>query len=144
MWVRENRPSTPAGAGLRMSGLHPTVRAELAERAIEASAARLMSYRVISMQNRGLVPNHEAAAVKLYAAEVNQRTTNTAIKLAGLFGQLMRGDRENANGAATRWAPNKGRFPRAYLGAVASTIAGGTSEINRMTIATRGLGLPRD
>src|SRR5438309_8919573 len=126
--------------------LHPTVRLELAERAIEASAARLMSYRVISMQNRGLVPNHEASAVKIYAAELNQRITNTAIKVAGLFGQLDPSRKSNGEkqSATSRYAPNKGRFARTYLQAVASTIAGGTSEINRNIIASRGLGLPRD
>ncbi len=121
------------------------LRIEIAERAIEAEAARLMSYRVISMQNRGLVPNHEASAVKIYAAELNQRITATQMKVAGLFGQLMGpGGRENGSAADARWAPKRGRFARAYLGAVASTIAGGTSEINRNIIATRGLGLPRD
>jgi alkylation response protein AidB-like acyl-CoA dehydrogenase len=125
--------------------LHPTVRLELAERAIEASTARLMSYRVISMQNRGLVPNHEASAVKIYAAELNQRITNTAIKVAGLFGQLEPSRKSDGEQSATsRYSPNKGRFARTYLQAVASTIAGGTSEINRNIIASRGLGLPRD
>ena len=116
------------------NGLAPTIRTELAERSIEAHAARLMSYNVISMQNRGLVPNHEASAVKIYAGELNQRIQNTALKMLGLFGQLTGGP----------GAPNKGRFARVYLQAVASTIAGGTSEINRNIIATRGLGLPRD
>ena len=51
-----------------------------------------MSYQVISMQNRGLVPNHEASAVKIYAAELNQRIQNTALKIFGLYGQLDRGD----------------------------------------------------
>ncbi|MDO8615904.1 MAG: acyl-CoA dehydrogenase family protein [Dehalococcoidia bacterium] len=133
LWVKDRRGE-----------VQPTIRCELAERAIEAETARLLSYRVISMQNRGLVPNHEAAAVKLYAAELNQRVANTAIKLAGLYGQL-EGDRNAGAGSAiNRYAPNKGRFARAYLGAVASTIAGGTSEVNRNIIATRGLGLPRD
>ena len=76
-----------------------------------------MSYNVISMQNRGLVPNHEASAVKIYAGELNQRIQNTALKMLGLFGQLTGGP----------GAPNKGRFARVYLQAVASTIAGGTS-----------------
>ena len=119
------------------------MRNELAERAIEAAAARLMSYRVISLQNRGQVPNHEASAVKIYAAELNQRVTGTAIKVAGLYGQLERLRSAAKDAAANRYAPNKGRFARTYLQAVASTIAGGTSEINRGIIATRGLGLPR-
>jgi alkylation response protein AidB-like acyl-CoA dehydrogenase len=123
------------------SKLGRTHRAELADRFIEANAARLMSYQVISMQNRGLVPNHEASAVKIYAAELNQRTYNTAIKIFGMYGQLERGDK---GGVTERYAINKGRFARTYLQAVASTIAGGTSEINRNIIATRGLGLPRD
>ncbi|MDO8615902.1 MAG: hypothetical protein Q7T33_09240 [Dehalococcoidia bacterium] len=56
----------------------------------------------------------------------------------------LEGDRNAGAGSAiNRCAPNKGRYARAYLGAVASTPAGGTSEVNRNIIATRGLGLPR-
>ena len=58
----------------------------------------------------------------------------------GLPGLLTRGEAGSAN---DRHAPDKGRFGRVYLQSVASTIAGGTSEINRGIIATRGLGLPR-
>ncbi len=130
LWVKENRKGT----------LQPTAKMELAERSIEAEAARLMSYRVISLQNRGQVPNHEASAVKIYAAELNQRIANTASNIIGLAGQLTRGEEGSAN---ARYTPNRGRFGRVYLQSVSSTIAGGTSEINRNIIATRGLGLPR-
>ena len=133
-----------SGIGNGKSGVAPTVRLEIAERAIEAEAARLMSYRVISMQNRGMVPNHEASAVKIYAAELNQRITGTAMKVAGLYGQLNWSSKAGEDSAVQRWTPNRGRFVRGYLGAISSTIAGGTSEINRNIIATRGLGLPRD
>jgi len=133
VWVKDRR-----------GAVQPTVRLELAERAIEAEAARLMSYRVITMQNRGMVPNHESSAVKIYAAELNQRITGTAMKVAGLFGQLNWTSKAADGSAVQRWTPNRGRFVRGYLGAVASTIAGGTSEINRNIIASRGLGLPRD
>jgi alkylation response protein AidB-like acyl-CoA dehydrogenase len=130
IWVKKHRPE----------GLDKSDKLELVDRQVEAEAARLMSYRVISLQNRGQVPNHEASAVKIYAGELHQRTMNTAVKIAGMYGQLDRGDRSQPDSAASRYGA---KWAGGYLRGVAQTIAGGTSEINRNIIATRGLGLPR-
>ena len=43
----------------------------------------------------------------------------------------------------SRWLRRKVRLQRRYLNSVSLTIAGGTSEIQRNIIVTRGLGLPR-
>jgi alkylation response protein AidB-like acyl-CoA dehydrogenase len=107
----------------------------LADRWIEASVARLMSYRVISMQNAGLVPNHEASMCKLFTSEMGQKIAALGLKLTGLYGTIVGGHQEYAQA---------GRYGVGYVGAVASTIAGGTSEIQRNIMAQRGLGLPRD
>ena len=85
------------------------------------------------MQANGLIPNHEASMTKLFASELGQRIARTGMKVLGLYGQLF-GDE----------APLKGRYESSYLTSLSSTIAGGTSEIQRNIIATRGLGLPRD
>ncbi len=119
--------------GPSMLQRHPLVRLELADRLVEAQAALMLSLRVAHLQNRGLVPNHEASMVKLFSTELSQRVARTEMKLVGLYGLLL-GDR----------APNRGRAAAAYLGSLSSTIAGGTSEIQRNIIAQRGLGLPRD
>ncbi|MCH8901186.1 MAG: acyl-CoA dehydrogenase family protein [Chloroflexi bacterium] len=112
---------------------NPGLRYELADRAVEAQVARLMSYRVISMQNNGLIPNHEASVAKLYSSELEQRIALTAMKTVGLYGQLIGGEATLSNSMA-----------RMYLYAVAVTIGGGTSEIQRNIIAMRGLGMPRE
>jgi alkylation response protein AidB-like acyl-CoA dehydrogenase len=114
---------------------HPTVRYELADRLLETQVARMLSYRVISMQAKGLVPNYEASMTKLYATELSQRIARTGMHVTGLYGQLLR-DSERA--------PRDGRYGSMYIQTVASTIAGGTSEVQRNIIAQRGLGLPRD
>jgi alkylation response protein AidB-like acyl-CoA dehydrogenase len=116
-------------------GHHPTVRYELAERLLETHVARMLSYRVISMQAKGLVPNYEASMTKLYATELSQRISRTGMHVTGLYGQLLRGSEH---------AARDGRYGSMYIQTVASTIAGGTSEVQRNIIATRGLGLPRD
>jgi alkylation response protein AidB-like acyl-CoA dehydrogenase len=126
-----------SGAGVV---LHPTVKLELAERSIEAETARLLSYRVVTLQNKGQVPNHEASTAKLFASELSQRVAETGVRVVGLYGQL---DRDREDGATKRYAPQNGRLMRAYLNAVSSTIAGGTSEIQRNIVAQRGLGLPK-
>jgi alkylation response protein AidB-like acyl-CoA dehydrogenase len=119
--------------GISRTGYLNSVKTELADRYVEANVARLMSYRVITMQAKGMIPNHEASMTKLFASELNQRISRTGIKVLGLYGQLW-GD----------GAPMRGRYESSYLTSLASTIAGGTSEIQRNIIATRGLGLPRD
>ena len=110
------------------------VRTELAERAVEAEIARLISYRLITIQKRGGIPNYEASMNKNYGAELSQRIASTGMHLLGMLGGLSHN---------SELAPLRGRINHVYLSSVASTIAAGTSEVNRNVIATRGLGLPR-
>jgi alkylation response protein AidB-like acyl-CoA dehydrogenase len=110
-------------------------RLEFADRYIEATVAKTLSQRVISMQARGLIPNYEASMTKVFATEFSQRIARTSTKLLGLYGGLR--DRNS------EYSPMRGRWATMYLASVSATIAGGTSEIQRNVIATRGLGLPR-
>ncbi len=112
---------------------NPHLRYELSDRMVETEVARMLSYRVASMQARGLIPNYEASSLKLFSTELNQRIARTAIHVLGLYGQL-KGET----------APNRGGWLATYLRSQAYTIEGGTSEIQRNIIAQRGLGLPRD
>jgi alkylation response protein AidB-like acyl-CoA dehydrogenase len=126
-YVREQRDGPRCAIGHNAS-----LRYVIAERAVEAEVARLMSYQVVSMQNAGLIPNKEASVAKLYTSELDQRISATWMKVLGLYGQWRERD-----------APVGGIVPRRLLLNVASTIGGGTSEIMRNIIAQRGLGLPR-
>ncbi|MDE3094377.1 MAG: acyl-CoA dehydrogenase family protein [Chloroflexota bacterium] len=123
-----------AQAHRRADGAWPSVRYEVVDRAVETEVAIIFSYRVVTMQAKGQIPNQEASITKLFASELAQRIARTGIKVAGLHGQL---------GAGSPHAPLGGRFEAWYRIAVGATIAGGTSEIQRSVIAQRGLGLPR-
>jgi len=127
-FARKN-PAIAVGAKKR------EVKLAFADRLIEANVAKLMSYRVVSMQNAGLVPNHEASMCKLFGSEMQQRIAALGVKLNGLYSQVIGGKPE--------WSV-AGRFGIGHVAAVSSTIAGGTSEIQRNIMAQRGLGLPRD
>jgi len=110
------------------------IRSELADRAIEAQVEALVCYRIISMQERGEIPNKESSIAKLYSSELDVRLAATAMHLGGLYSQIT--DREDTSAMG-------GKFPRFYMHSTTSPIGGGTSEIQRNIIAMRGLGLPR-
>jgi alkylation response protein AidB-like acyl-CoA dehydrogenase len=110
-------------------------RLDFADRYIEAAVAKTLSQRVISMQARGMIPNYEASMTKVFSTEFSQRIARTATKLLGSYGGVRNGPAE--------YTPMSGRWATMYLSTVSATIAGGTSEIQRNVIATRGLGLPR-
>ncbi len=111
------------------------VRYKLADLWLELHITRLLSYRVVSLQERGLVPNHEASIIKVFNSELSQRVARSGLSILGLYGQLE---------PKSPHARLRGRFEKSYLSTVGSTIAAGTSEIQRNIIATRGLGLPRN
>ncbi len=111
--------------------LTPELRQEIVDRWVETETLYQFSFRIISMQASGLVPNYEASTAKLFASELSQRLAQTATKVFGLHAQHWSG----AVPAST--------FTRNYVGMVPATIRGGTSEVQRNVIATRGLGLPR-
>ncbi len=104
------------------------VRHEIAQRYIEAEVMYQFSSRIISMQQHGQIPNDEASMAKLYNSELSQRLAQTCMQALGLRGNVVDGD---------------STFGRHYLAMVPATIRGGTSEVQRNVIATRGLGLPR-
>ena len=107
-------------------------RLALAQLAIELDLGRLLAYRVAWMQSQGLVPNYEASISKMFGTEWQQRMSRTALAIVGLEGAAARDSSSFAR-----------RVQRQYLSSVSATIGGGTSEIQRNIIATRGLGLPR-
>ena len=110
------------------------VRDLLAEMYVEVEVARLFAYKVAWMQSEGLVPNKEASISKVFGTETYQRVAETGLRILGLFGQLTQEDKR---------APLEGRVQDAWRHSFSGKIAGGTSEIQRNIIATRGLGLPR-
>jgi alkylation response protein AidB-like acyl-CoA dehydrogenase len=114
---------------------YDSIRHEIADRFVETEVMFNFSFRIISMQDRGLIPNYEASTSKLFNSELVQRLSNTGVKTFGMYGNVW--DRDSA------YAPLEAQFTHTYVGGVSATIAAGTSEIQRNIIATRGLGLPR-
>ncbi|MEZ4501775.1 MAG: acyl-CoA dehydrogenase family protein [Dehalococcoidia bacterium] len=114
-----------------------TLRHEVADRHIETEILFNFAFRIVSMQNAGIVPNYEASMNKMYGSELAQRTARTGTKVFGLYSNLWK----DAEG--TDYLPIGARFTHAYVRTVPLTILSGSNEIQRNVIATRGLGLPR-
>ena len=110
------------------------VRRKLAQRYTETEVSRWLAYKVAWMQSQGKVPNAEASMSKMYGTELTQRVARTGMEILGMAGQISQG---------SKWAPLEGHIQQMYLSSVSSTIAAGTSEIQRNIVAQRGLGLPR-
>ncbi|MFN0095601.1 MAG: acyl-CoA dehydrogenase family protein [Dehalococcoidia bacterium] len=124
-WMREHKAEIAPSD-------YRAVRTQWVERWVEVQTATLLAHRIISMQAAGQIPNYESSIAKLFNTELIQRTAKTAAKMMGLWGDI-----------TDERAPMKGMNAYRYVDQVRETLAGGTSEIQRNIIATRGLGLPR-
>ena len=108
---------------------------KLADLATIIEVGKMMAYNVAWWQEQGDLPADKASAIKIYSTEMGEKVAFTGCDILGPHSQLVYG---------SKWAPLAGRFALAYQHCLTIKIAGGTSEIQRTLIATRGLGLPRD
>jgi alkylation response protein AidB-like acyl-CoA dehydrogenase len=110
-------------------------RGNVADRMIESEVMFNFSFRIVSMQAAGTIPNYEASTSKAFGSELGQRVANTGMKMFGLYAGIW--DRDDP------LAPWDASFTQEYVHSVVHSIFGGSNEIQRNIIATRGLGLPR-
>jgi alkylation response protein AidB-like acyl-CoA dehydrogenase len=123
-----------------------SLRHQVAERWVETEVQFNFSFRIISMQTAGQIPNYEASTSKLFNSELSQKLARTGTQVFGQYAQFWGNDDDDRNtydDPQNDYAPLDGSFTQSYVRSVPSTIAAGTSEIQRNIIATRGLGLPR-
>jgi alkylation response protein AidB-like acyl-CoA dehydrogenase len=111
----------------------PLTRQRLADMAIEIRVARNLVRRVVWLQDKGTVPNVEAAILKAFVCEVYQRVVEKGLEILGLYGLL----RKNS-----KYSVLEGMIERLFRASFVLTIGGGSSEIMRNIIAKRGLRLP--
>jgi len=113
----------------------PVVRRRLAAMATEIAALRLLFYRAACLLRDGAAISYETAVAKVYADETGQKLAQLGMELLGPWAPLRAGSRE---------VRLDGEIAHAYLTSLGHTIAGGTAEVLRTTVAVRGLGLPAE
>ena len=112
----------------------PAIRQKIANISVELEATQMLSYRAAYLVASGQIPNYEAAMLKLFSTEAQQRMSHVATQIFGLYGQLREGASETVE---------DGEFEHFYRAMVMPTFGAGASELQRGIIATRGMGLPR-
>jgi alkylation response protein AidB-like acyl-CoA dehydrogenase len=112
----------------------PLVRRKIAEIEMKFAVTGVISRRLSWMQEKKLFALNETAMAKLLSTELVYDLANVGMQVMGPYGELT---------ADSKYAELKGWFAHIYQESPHYKIAGGTSEIQRQIISTRGLGLPR-
>jgi alkylation response protein AidB-like acyl-CoA dehydrogenase len=128
-WARE---ATDADERPRIE--EPEVRRRLARCATEAEVARLLELRAAWMGQQDMVAEAEGPMVKLFSSEALERGAQDLCEVMGP---------DALRSYFDPTAPRRGRIEHMLRFSLGTTIYGGTSEIQRNIIASRGLGLPR-
>ena len=113
----------------------PWVRDRIAQLVIDLEAGEVLQGITASKINAGLKMRIESSVVKLFLTEFARRVAEIGMEITGPLAPIT---------SASDLAPMDGEINALFTSNPASTIAGGSSEIQRNIIAIQGLGLPRD
>lgn len=111
----------------------PLVRSQLAELALMVETEKLLAYESLGNAEARRPPAYAGALGVVVMKEGQPRFAQLCAQIVGPLAQL---------GAGSRWAPIGGD-PEAWYRQSYANHAGGASQVKRMVLATRGLGLPR-
>ena len=120
--------------GNRKAVEDPSTRRVLAQHWMEIEGLRHLGYRTLSDQIAGKPPGAGSSVGKLFASEVRNQMTRTALRVEGPLAPI---------GKRSPHVVDRGRWHAAYFDALAHSIGGGTSEVMRNVIAEKVLELPR-
>ena len=109
-------------------------RTTVAKARMEIEIARALSLTCATLVDTGVTPTMEGSMSKVWSSETGERMASSFMEVLGQYGTL---DREDEH------APVEGALERLWLGSPVSRFGGGTNDIQRRIIATRGLGLQR-
>jgi len=112
----------------------PLVADELVDAYVLLRVLRLHNWRTMTRLTRGEEPGPESSVVKLAWSDMTHQLSDAALDVVGAASPLWGPSADN---------PADGKWQRQWLWSKASTIAGGTSEVQRTIIGERLLGLPR-
>lgn len=111
----------------------PLVRQDLAQLSTLRQVIRLNGLRAKARARSGEPPGAESSTGKLMGSQLGRRTRDIGLAIEGPYGQLMDND-----------APHHGDLQSFGLFQPASSIAGGSDEVQRNIIGERVLGLPKE
>ncbi|MET2833025.1 acyl-CoA dehydrogenase family protein [Mesorhizobium shangrilense] len=112
----------------------PMVREKIGELRAKLQVARSFGYMIARNVDAGKGVSAEFSFGKLYVGLLTQALADATVDIVGPLAQFEHG---------SDLAILDGLFPAVFRASPALTLAGGSSEIQRGVIATRGLGLPR-
>jgi alkylation response protein AidB-like acyl-CoA dehydrogenase len=123
---------------------HPDVRQRLAAIEGYVRSHQYTGYLQLTRNARGENPGITQLMNKLVNTSIQHDIVRLAIDLTGSDGLLEPAPRAGAGAGGPVYPSSNAGWSTRFMGTLGSSIAGGSSNIQRNVIAERGLGLPRD
>jgi alkylation response protein AidB-like acyl-CoA dehydrogenase len=133
LWERLREYARATKRGGRLLSEVPHLREALAQTYMNIRMMKLANLRWLAHYLRGARPGLETSYMKLYWNKAHQSLTDLALELGGADGLELPDSGHAPDGA----------FPVEWMQSRATTILGGTEDIQRNIIAERIFGLPR-
>jgi alkylation response protein AidB-like acyl-CoA dehydrogenase len=136
--VRRMAERIPAGDRSLMED--PDFKSRVDETAVQLEANQFTEFRIMAALSRGQNPGPESSIMKNLGADIGQRITELAVEAVGYFGAVQPGSTPGENQPSPGPAGGATAFNR-YFNLRASSIAGGSNEVQKNIVAKLVLGL---